>query len=207
MKLIAVTQREIFVSETKEQRDSIDRRWYDFFSKTNLLPLLLPNDLILAAELLNHYRVAGILLTGGGDISALNGHKKEREGVEEYLIELSIKNKLPLLGICRGMQKIQNYFGIKLQRVDGHIMDVQEIVVDGKKQVINSYHNYGTTETNQHLLVSARAHDNVVKAVNHQNYSISGIMWHPERCESFRNEDLNFFKKFYASSDTGGGQG
>ncbi|OFW80384.1 MAG: hypothetical protein A2887_05475 [Alphaproteobacteria bacterium RIFCSPLOWO2_01_FULL_40_26] len=239
MKLIAVTQRDIFIDETEEQRDSIDKRWYDFFNKIDLIPLLLPNNLILAVELLNCCNVAGILLTGGGEISVLNGHvanqlseksepliykgssslkmvrngdlrqslngsRKERERIEEYLIELSIKNKLPLLGVCRGMQKIQNYFGIKLQKVDGHVMDMQEIVVDGKKRVVNSYHKYGTTETNRYLSVLAKSYDGVVKAVNHQSYNISGIMWHPERCQPFENEDINFFKKFYASSDISG---
>ena len=201
MKVVAVTQRDIFLSETKEHRDSLDKRWYDFFNQTNLIPLLLPNNLVLAAELLNRYNIAGILLTGGGEISALGGRKTEREKIEEYLIELAIKNKLPLLGICRGMQKIQDYFGIKLHKINGHITDAQEIIIDDEKQIVNSYHNYGTTETSQELRIWAKAKDGVIKAISHENYNISAIMWHPERCEPFRKQDLNFFKTFYASAN------
>ena len=39
----------------------------------------------------------------------MDGFDKNREKVEEFLIDFSIKNNIPVIGVCRGMQKIMTY--------------------------------------------------------------------------------------------------
>ena len=56
--------------------------------------------------------------------------------------------KIPIIGVCRGMQIIQNYFGINLFKISGHIKVRHELYYEGKKINVNSYHNYGTKENN-----------------------------------------------------------
>lgn len=198
LKLIAVTQRYIHVDGTKEDRDSLDRRWYGFLEKAGLLPLILPNDVTLSEALLKRVEIEGILLSGGGNIAALGGEDTDRDDVERFLIEKSIKEEISLLGVCRGMQKIQSYFGVPFKRVAGHVMPVQDIMVNGQMCPVNSYHDFGATETVDVLSVWAKSSDNVIKAVRHETYPIEGIMWHPERIEPFRDEDIKYFQTFYA---------
>lgn len=39
------------------------------------------------------------------------GNAPERDAVDHKLIELCIKNNIPVYGFCRGMQSILDYFG------------------------------------------------------------------------------------------------
>ena len=39
--------------------------------------------------------------------------------------------------------------------------------------------------------------DGVIKAIQHKELKISGIMWHPERISPPREYDLNYFMEFF----------
>ena len=88
------------------------------------------------------------------------------------------------------MQFIQKFFGLTLNKISNHVCENQEIIVNGKCEMVNSYHDFGTTETNQELTVWARAHDGIVKAIKHVTLPIFGIMWHPERLTPFVQRDI-----------------
>lgn len=85
---------------------------------------------------------------------------------------------------------IQNFFGIDVESVEGHIQPEQIIMVDGVPESLNSYHNYGTRNSYDELKTWAWTVDGVVKAVRHSEYRINGIMWHPERLRPFRHQDI-----------------
>ncbi|NLC07034.1 MAG: gamma-glutamyl-gamma-aminobutyrate hydrolase family protein [Syntrophomonadaceae bacterium] len=80
------------------------------------LPILIPivPELVPAADYLNI--VDGLIFSGGGDIDpfflgelphpALGEVYYERDRLELDLIRLALQQKIPLLGICRGMQMI-----------------------------------------------------------------------------------------------------
>src|SRR3989338_7293484 len=119
MKTLAVTQR-VDISEENERRDSIDQRWYTFLHASGFLPLLIPNNPDIACNILKLYKPDGILLTGGNDLPHLGGNVFERDKTEIALLEYALNKKLPLLGVCRGMELIQNYFGVKLFKISCH---------------------------------------------------------------------------------------
>jgi gamma-glutamyl-gamma-aminobutyrate hydrolase PuuD len=196
-KFVIVTQRELILPN-KEVRDSLDQSWFEFFNKTKLLPLILPNNLTLAKKMISQIEVAGFVLTGGDDIKSISGSHSKREKLEDFLIKLALKKNLPLLGVCRGMQKIQDHFKIPLKKISGHVKPKQTILINGKRCVVNSFHDFATKENNdKEFEVFAIADDGVVKAIKHKKYKVFGIMWHPERMNPMRVEDIKFFVKIF----------
>lgn len=197
MKLIGVTQRVEFIKEYNERRDSLDQKWTEFLSECKLTPVLLPNNLKAVKNIINLFKLQGVLFTGGNNLVKYEGDAKERDSVEKFCMDFSIENNIPVLGVCRGMQFIQDYFGIKLYKINGHISKNQQIIFNDKQEVVNSFHKWGCAETNKELIVTALAEDGIIKAVKHMKYRILGIMWHPERIVPFSNRDIELFTSFY----------
>ncbi len=131
MKAIGVTQRVSLVPAYGERRDCLDQAWTRFLAACGLLPVLLPNVTEAALALTERAGVAGLVLTGGNDLAVLGGDAPERDAVEIALVDLAERRGLPVLGVCRGMQVIQQRFAIPLRRVDGHVAQRQLIRVDG----------------------------------------------------------------------------
>ena len=122
------------------------------------------------------------------------GDAPERDAVEEVLLKIAMDAGIPVLGVCRGMQVILDHFGAVLQPVKGHVASEQSLEIEGTTSVVNSYHDWGTTEAPECLDVWARAADGVIKAVRHGDKPLCGIMWHPERIHPFRKDDVQLLK-------------
>lgn len=196
MNLIAVSQR-VDVNDYNERRDAIDQKWIKFLTECKFIPILIPNNTEAAKNLVKSVNLSGILLTGGNDLFAYGGDSSERDEIETFLIEYSIKEKLPLLGVCRGMQMIQHYFGVNLQKIEGHVSQKHRIIMDQEYRQVNSFHKFGAMNSIQDLLIRARSDDGVVEAICHKQYPMQGIMWHPERENPFSNEDMNMVKECF----------
>jgi putative glutamine amidotransferase len=198
MRPIAVTLRRDTVSAYAEIRDAVDRRWATFLHEAGFIPVYVPNHVPTAQWMLENLTLSGILLTGGGDLAKYGGKDPERDAVEKLLLEGAVEQGLPILGVCRGMQVIQNHFGVPLEKVTGHVAPKQTIQIEGRAHDVNSYHEWGTSESVPALRIWARSDDGVVKAVEHISLPLAGIMWHPERLAPFRREDTAFFRKHFA---------
>ena len=199
---IAVTQQVSDYPELAEKRDGLDQRWLPFLDACGLLPILLPNDEKMAKSLIQEIQPEGILLTGGGDLTKYGGAYPERDQVEGALLHYAMAENIPLVGICRGMQAIQNLFNVPLEGVDGHIAEEFEILIDGKCFMVNSYHNLGSKITVDELAVWAVARDGIIMAIRHSSHPILGIMWHPERIYPFRPDDIQLIAKFFSNHKT-----
>lgn len=198
MKIIAVSNRVDIAGSHQERRDSLDQRWIPYLKEIGgFAPLSIPNNIEMAKYFLSAMPITGILLTGGNDLVEVGGDAPERDATERFMVEFAIQNGIPLLGVCRGMQVIQQYFGGKLEKVEGHANCYHQLMMDGVRIEVNSYHNYGIKNKSGALNVLARAPDGVVEAVCHPDYSIEGIMWHPERNDSICDSDKKIFKKLF----------
>lgn len=197
-KCVGLTMRVEKLPNIAERRDCIDQRWYNFLDACNLQPILIPNsESFVAEKYLN--KLSGIILTGGNSLSHLGGDAPERDKAENKIIEHSIEKKLPLIGVCRGMQVLQNYYGVSMEKVDGHVRTRHNLSFKGKQINVNSFHNYGATETTDFLEILAICSDGVVEAVQHKEHPFMGIMWHPEREKSFSNFDIHLFRECFRS--------
>ena len=83
-------------------------------------------DCVFAPEDLSSY--GGLLLIGGGDVlpAFYGGHTPSsginiiRDEAELKAVDYFVKRNLPILGVCRGAQILNVYFGGKLSLVDNH---------------------------------------------------------------------------------------
>jgi gamma-glutamyl-gamma-aminobutyrate hydrolase PuuD len=197
MQKIAVTQRVSIAREYGERRDCLDQAWPRFLAACGLMPLVLPNVIEVATALCADDDVSGLVLTGGNDLVALGGDAPERDATENALLDLAESRGLPVLGVCRGMQVIQQRCAVPLRRVEGHVTGRQVIRVDGKPTAVNSFHRFAAFESRSPLDVWAVADDGVVKAVQHADHSTTGIMWHPERMDPFVAADIALFRRVF----------
>ncbi len=198
MKAVAVTQRVSVVPAYGERRDCLDQAWTKFLAACGLLPVLLPNVTEVALALCDMAAVSGLVLTGGNDLGTLGGDAPERDTVENALLDWAERRRLPALGVCRGMQVIQQRFSIPLCRVEGHVVEHQVIRIEGRPTEVNSYHHFAAFDSRPPLDVWAVAADGVVKAVRHSTQPMAGIMWHPERTTPFSPADVALFRRTFA---------
>lgn len=198
--LIALTQRVDVIDRgdnAVERRDALDQAWTRFIQAVGFRALPLPNNLPTALALFNGLPIAGLVLTGGNDLQAYGGDAPERDATEAALLGAARARRIPVIGVCRGMQFIQHACGVRLVEVAGHITDRQPVTSLFGERVVNSYHRLGARESVPELVPWATSQDGVVKAVRHATEKNVGIMWHPERLTPFNEEDLGLFRSSF----------
>ncbi len=194
-KCIAVTQRVEYIEDIGERRDALSQEWSTLAEACGFLPLPLPNRLSIVRQLLAAVKPDGLLLTGGNDLTAYGGDAPERDETERFLLQYSVVNHTPLLGVCRGMQMLLDFFDAPLQRVEGHIR-VEHPLSNG--DCVNSFHSWGAMDCKPPLLPVLKCIDGVLEAAVHKDYPwIHGIMWHPERYHPLRMQDIQFIKEVF----------
>jgi len=158
----------------------------------------------------------GIILTGGEDINPLQYNDTinfavcgdinyERDTLERKLFDFAFKNKLPLIGVCRGMQMMNVASGGTLygdipseigttviHRNNGEVMheivlvDTSSLIFPAETDTImvNSWHHQGLKIMPNHLRVIARAFDGLPEAVvmdKSDHPFMIAVQFHPER--------------------------
>jgi gamma-glutamyl-gamma-aminobutyrate hydrolase PuuD len=203
---IALTQRVDIAPPHAERRDALDQRWYPLLSELGISPILLPNDERLVRQLLASDRPDGFILTGGNDLASTPGATQaapERDAVERYVLEFARNEKLPVVGVCRGMQMINDFLGGRMIKVQGHAgirhpLTGRQPLLAGHEEV-NSFHNWGFTagELAKDLVVQLTGPSQVVEAMTHKTLPWIGIMWHPEREPTLSASDAALFNRMF----------
>jgi len=203
MKKVFVTLRVDIVHAYDERRDALDQRWINFLLELNVLPVLVPNNLKYVERALDYNKIDAVILTGGNSLFKYDGCAPDRDNVERYILEWALDNDIPVLGVCRGMQVIQDFFGVELKAVTGHVAVRQHIDVtcggESKEvfevfETVNAFHDFASSDSVEELEICARSKDDLVMAVKHVNYDVFGIMWHPEREAPFSKCDLDLVR-------------
>ena len=194
MKKIIITQRMERLGKHKELRDCLDIKLANLFSYLGYIPVPLPNKLKNINKFFKELMPKGIILSGGGNPLL----KDLRYKNEKVLIDLSIKNKVPLLGICRGAQRINIHFNGKLKKIKNQTKK-KHLIYENQKQKgikVNSYHDFGFSEKmlGKNLKSLAQSQDRIIEYFKHTNYKIIGIMWHPEREKILKKFDKKIIK-------------
>ena len=179
-----------------ERRNCADQRISDYIWKSGFIPVPSPNDPEIAEELFKEIAPVAVVLTGGNSLVKYGGNAPERDETDKRLIEICIREKVPLYGFCRGMQSILDYYGNDLVNVSGHVA-VRHIVSGLQPQVeVNSYHNQACKcLSSAELEVVMTSEDGVIEMIRHKTLPIIGTMWHPEREEPFKCEDIELLRR------------
>ncbi|HOJ76930.1 MAG TPA: gamma-glutamyl-gamma-aminobutyrate hydrolase family protein [Bacillota bacterium] len=185
--------------------------------KNGGLPVLIPR--MDEKSLLEQYSIQldGLLLSGGGDIDPalyqeqrIKSHRltnvdPEQDRFEIALFRYFLKEKKPILAICRGMQilnvglggtlyqdlslmisKVGSHQSKYLKKDLFHQVNFKEgtkiAKILGKTRIVNSHHHQAVKKLGQGLIVSGHSTDGVVEAIELEGEPwVVGVQWHPER--------------------------
>ncbi len=198
--------------------------------KAGGIPLVLPpmTDLDTIDDVIN--TAHGILLSGGGDISPLSYNEEPhpklscvdsvRDNTEIAVVKSGIKNELPILGVCRGMQllnvalggtllqdiptqhpnAIQHVGGSTLLPSPSHNIDIEKnsllsLVLGSDKIAVNSFHHQSVNLLGNRLKINSRTADGIIEGIeSNENKPILGVQFHPEELVTEYQIFLNLFK-------------
>lgn len=173
----------------------------------------------------------GVLLTGGEDVHPRFYHQpemyaycykddvsEERDEFEWKILEYTEANRIPVLGICRGLQIANVFFGGTLipdiptwgrynhsklpddsDRYHMVSIDPNSLTYDiiGEAEgTVNSNHHQSADRIGKGLVVSAFSPEGVVEALERKDPSAGPflclVQWHPER---MKDQQSNFVQK------------
>lgn len=202
---IGISMRIVESDQYPEARDCISHDWIKFLENTGYKFIFIPNNLKNLPLFLETYNLKGFIITGGEDI----GIHPQRDKTEKKIIEYGLKENLPILGVCRGMQLINNYFGGGSRSVKNHVKKIHSIKITDsnfsklfKKSsaFVNSYHTKGIlSEDLGKNLKSWALNGDTIEGLTHKKMPIIGIMWHPERNKKIKTIDREIFKYLFDS--------
>ncbi len=169
--------------------------------------------------------VAGLVITGGGDIDPARYQEpkhrttkyinKDRDGLEERLLHEALAADLPVLAICRGLQMLNVAQGGTLiqdlpaepshrmqGKADAHEVKIESgsrlrSILDTDACTVNSRHHQATGRLGAGLKVSATSPDGVVEGIEvpGKRFAIA-VQWHPEDRVNTHEPDRRLFEAF-----------
>jgi putative glutamine amidotransferase len=182
----------------------------------------------------------GLLLSGGSDLDPgyygeeavpeLGVTIPERDAFEMALLEHALRRKMPILGICRGMQVLNVALGGTLyqdlpSQMDhmvllGHRQETpkwqptHEVDVDGGSKIakilctdelkVNSYHHQAIKDLASGLVAVACAPDGVIEAVESSDLAkrwLIGVQWHAEAMRDAGPEHRHLFEAHVSAAE------
>ncbi|MGC3001090.1 gamma-glutamyl-gamma-aminobutyrate hydrolase family protein [Streptomyces sp. G35A] len=157
-------------------------------------------------------RLDGLVIAGGPDVEPVHygaqphprtgPPARARDAWELALIGAALDRRVPLLGICRGMQLLNVARGGTLvQHIDGHagvpgvfgrhpvkpVPGTRYAGIVPEETSVPAFHHQAVDRLGEGLVPSAHAEDGTVEAIEDPAASwVLGVQWHPEMGDDLR---------------------
>ena len=197
--IVAVTMRMLAHTTYVELRDAISHDWTRKLEGLGVTPVFVPNVLRDPVDYVRRIGAAGIILTGGESFScgaAGMPMGTARDRSEALLVGYARRERVPLFGVCRGLQLINVLSGgtvsDDLAKGASHVNVMHPVrIVDaptnGRGAVAdietNSFHERAVflRDLAPDLKPFALAAGDVVEGLYHADLPVIAVQWHPER--------------------------
>lgn len=215
--LIGITTGRLADSKENVTRMAVGEAYIQSIHRVGGVSILIPVGLSAGGleQIFSH--LDGVLFTGGGDINpqiyngkahnAVYGIDGARDEMEIALVKLAVSQKLPFLGICRGIQVINvalggtlytdisshhpgalkhDYFPGYPRDYLSHSIQVAEnsilsFILKNTSPQVNSMHHQGIEQIAPSLVSTAFAPDGLVEGIEMPDHPFGiGVQWHPE---------------------------
>ncbi len=149
-------------------------------SVTGTLPDIVEHDAVSVDELLGQEYTHVVLSPGPG-----HPGRPEDFAIGPALFDAA---RLPVLGVCLGMQGLVTCYGGSVEAVEPAHGEVSKVVHSGRGLFaglpqdlpVVRYHSLAAIRVPDELEVTARSDDGVVMGVRHRTLPQTGVQFHPE---------------------------
>lgn len=222
----------IGLTSSYEKTDAADRvilnhNYLDTIRHFGGIPLILPTDADMEELEMLVALCDGILLTGGEDLDpSLYGEEvwndtvyfvPKRDDAERWVCNLAVQRDLPMLGICRGTQLMNVFFGgtlyqdipsqlgteVKHRMEQPFHRTCHDCILEAGAPLgtgtigVNSHHHQAVKDVASGFRIMGRSEDGVIEAIWDPGQKFRwGIQWHPERIWDIEASSAEIFERF-----------
>lgn len=202
--------------EDGTRKEFVNEEYIELVNRYNFVPIILSSTTDRLKELMDICDC--FLLPGGDDMDSKyfneenNPHNvlvDPKIDVLDYkVIEYALKHRKPILGICRGLQVLNVYFGGSLiQHIEDNSHkknydDELELVEDSslkgilnEKFIINSFHHQKIGRLGKGIKVEGLS-KGVIELITHEEYPIIATQYHIEK---LKDENSDATMKYFIS--------
>jgi len=178
--------------------------------------------------------IDGLLIQGGVDVDpSLFGEERKPElditdiQTDKFILELikiAGEKKIPIFGICKGIQILNIAYGGTLYqdlkyaglKSDSHRQEAKticehmhtvnveknsllsKIIPNKEKLKVNSYHHQAVKDLGKGLVVDAKSDDGIIEAfhLNDETQWVFAVQWHPEQQVRISEDFVPLFNEF-----------
>ena len=162
--------------------DSFTFNLYHYLSSLKVKVDVIRNDQITSNEILKRKYNKIVISPGPGNPDQSGNCLK---------IVKSLYKKIPILGVCLGHQIIGQVFGSKIVQAKKLMHGKTSKIISKKLGILKNlpksfeatrYHSLiiDKKTLSKHLEITAESKDGLVMGVQHKNYNVHGVQFHPE---------------------------
>ena len=162
--------------------DSFTFNLYHYLSSLKVNVDVIRNDQITSNQILKRRYNKIVISPGPGNPNQSGNCLK---------IVKSLYKKIPILGVCLGHQIIGQVFGSKIIQAKRLMHGKTSKIISKKVGILKNlpksfeatrYHSLiiDKKSLSKHLEITAESEDGLIMAVQHKNYDVHGVLFHPE---------------------------